>query len=317
MLIEALDIRLRFSPKSRSVNQLDQLQIATNNGLVPISNFVTRRAVQRQDAIQRRDQRDIHVIQADISPGLLVDAKINAIQTWLDKQNFASEVEIRFRGTAEDQAESIDFVAKAFSFALLLMFVLLVLQCNSIYQAFVTIFAVVLSTAGVFLGLVITESPFSAILSGVGVIALAGIVINNSIMLIDTFNQGRLERPELDLHSLVVLTGLQRLKPVLLTTVTTMIGLLPLASHQSIDFINRTWTSGGNLSTYWVPLAQAIAFGLAFATILTLSVTPALLILPTSVKATSTKWLTRLRRVIPGRRQTLRHVPVHESVADD
>ena len=296
---EALDIRLRFSAASRSVDQLDELQIATSEGLVPIANFVTRRAVKRQDAIQRRDQRDIHVIQADVIPGVLADAKINEIQTWIDTQSFDPSVDIRFRGTAEDQAESIDFVTKAFSFALLLMFVLLVTQYNSIYQAFVTIFAIVLSTAGVFLGLAITGSPFSAILSGVGIIALAGIVVNNSIVLIDTFNQGRREHPELDLVSLATLTGLQRLRPVLLTTVTTMIGLLPLASHQSIDFINRTWTSGGTLSTYWVPLAQAIAFGLSSATVLTLVVTPALLILPNAAVATSSKWLARIRQRLP------------------
>ena len=307
---EALDIRLRFSASSRSIDQLDELQIATNDGLIPISNFVSRRAVKRQDAIQRRDQRDIHVIQADVMPGVLADAKINQIQAWLDEQSFDPLVEIRFRGTAEDQAESIAFVAKAFSFALLLMFVLLVTQYNSVYQSFVTIFAIVLSTAGVFLGLVITNSPFSAILSGVGIIALAGIVVNNSIVLIDTFNQGRREHPEFDLVRLVTLTGLQRLRPVVLTTVTTMIGLLPLASHQSIDLINRTWTSGGVLSTYWVPLAQAIIFGLSFATILTLVVTPALLILPIAVKATCSKWSERIRLSIPwGRDSRERALP--------
>lgn len=298
---EPLDIRLRFARDSRSVDKLDELQIATNEGLIPISNFVTRRAVKRQDAIQRRDQRDIHVIQADVMPGVLVEAKINEIEDWIDKQAFSPNVNIRFRGTAEDQAESIAFVAKAFSFALLLMFVLLVTQFNSIYQAFVTIFAIVLSTAGVFFGLVVTNSPFSAILGGVGIIALAGIVVNNSIVLIDTFNQGRREHPDIDLIKLVTLTGLQRLRPVVLTTVTTMIGLFPLASHQSIDFINRTWTSGGMLSTYWVPLAQAIAFGLSFATILTLIVTPALLILPNAAKTSATKLLVRVRKVFPSR----------------
>lgn len=296
---EALDIRLRFSAASRSIDQLDELQIATNEGLVPISNFVTRRAVKRQDAIQRRDQHDIHVIQADVLPGVQVAAKINEIQNWLDTQAFDPSVDIRFRGTAEDEAESIAFVGKAFSFALLLMFVLLVTQYNSVYQSFVTISAIVLSTAGVFLGLVITNSPFSAILSGVGIIALAGIVVNNSIVLIDTFNQGRRDHPDMDLVKLVTLTGLQRLRPVVLTTVTTMIGLLPLASHQSIDFINRTWTAGGNLSSYWVPLAQAIAFGLFFATILTLVVTPALLILPVTARETGLKWLARIRRFLP------------------
>ena len=296
---EALDIRLRFSQESRNIDKLDELQIATNEGLVPISNFVTRHAVKRQDAIQRRDQHDIHVIQADVMSGVLADEKIDEIETWIEEQGFDSSVDIRFRGTAEDQAESIAFVAKAFAFALLLMFVVLVTQYNSIYQSFVTLFAIVLSTAGVFLGLVITNSPFSAVLSGVGVIALAGIVVNNSIVLIDTFNRGRKDHPEIALVQLVTLTGLQRLRPVLLTTVTTMVGLLPLASHQSIDFINRTWTSGGNLSTFWVPLAQAIAFGLGFAAILTLVVTPAMLILPIAAAEWTSKWVERIRSILP------------------
>ncbi len=301
---EALDIRVRFSAESRSVAQLDELQVATNSGLVPISNFVTRRAVSRQDAIQRHDHKNIHAIQAALLPDVFAAEKINEIQTWINEQGFDPQVNIRFRGTAENQAESIDFISKAFSFALMLMFVLLVTQFNSIYQAFVTIFAVVLSTSGVFLGLAITGSPFSVILSGVGIIALAGIVVNNSIVLIDTFNQNRKEHPEYDLEHLATITGLQRLRPVVLTMLTTMIGLLPLASHQSIDFINRTWTSGGNLSSYWVPLAQAIAFGLAFATILTLVVTPALLILPETFKKTVGNWLSRARQISPGERKT-------------
>ena len=296
---EALDIRVRFGPESRGIDQLDELRVATERSPVPISNFVTRQPVVKQDVVQRRDQRAMHVIQADVQAGELVEAKVAEIQEWIDQQDFDSGIDIRFRAATEDQQESIDFVSKAFSFALLLMFVLLVTQFNSMYQSLITISAVVLSTAGVFLGLVITGSPFSAILSGVGVIALAGIVVNNSIVLIDTYNIGRREHPELDQIDVIVNTGLQRLRPVLITTLTTMIGLLPLASHQSIDFINREWTTGSTLSNYWVPLAQAVAFGLGFATILTLIVTPALLILPQSLKQAWGRMNRLLRRFLP------------------
>ena len=296
---DALDIRIRYPTEDRGVNELDDLRIVTRNGAVPLSNFVTRRATPRLDTIQRADQQDIHMIQAGVAPGVLPDAKIREIQAWLDSQTFDPEVNIRFRGTTEEQEESIDFLSKAFSFALLLMFALLVTQFNSIYQSFLIMLAIVLSTAGVFLGLVITNQPFSAILSGVGVVSLAGIVVNNNIVLIDTYNAGRREFPGRDIAELIVLTGLQRLRPVLLTTVTTVIGLLPLASHQSVDFINRKWVSGGELSGYWVPLAQAVVSGLTFATILTLILTPALLVLPSRLKGTFWGVLSGLRRKAP------------------
>ena len=296
---DALDIRIRYPTEDRGVNELDDLRIVTRNGPVPLSNFVTRRATPRLDTIQRADQEDIHMIRAGVAPGVLPDAKIREIQAWLDSQTFDSEVDIRFRGTTEEQEESIDFLSKAFSFALLLMFALLVTQFNNIYQSFLIMLAIVLSTAGVFLGLVITNQPFSAILSGVGVVSLAGIVVNNNIVLIDTYNVGRREFPDRDIAELIVLTGLQRLRPVLLTTVTTVIGLLPLASHQSVDFINRRWVSGGELSGYWVPLAQAVVSGLTFATILTLILTPALLVLPSRLKGMLSGVLTGLRSRAP------------------
>jgi multidrug efflux pump len=190
-----------------------------------------------------------------------------------------------FRGANEEQAESLAFVGVAFALSLLLMFVLLVTQFNSFYQSALILFAVILSTAGVLLGLLITGNPFSAILTGVGVVALAGIVVNNNIVLIDTYNKLRKENPDQDYVQLIVRTGAQRLRPVMLTTVTTVFGLLPLASNLSIDVINRTIVEGGQLSTLWVPLSQAIVSGLTFATLLTLVTTPAMLAIPHQVKA--------------------------------
>ena len=164
------------------------------------------------------------------------------------------------------------------------MFVLLVTQFNSFYQSTLILFAVVLSTAGVLMGLLITGSPFSSVMTGVGVVALAGIVVNNNIVLIDTFNTLRSENPESDYLDLLVRTGAQRLRPVILTSTTTILGLLPLASNVSIDLINRTIIFGSSLSTFWVPLSQAIVSGLSVATLLTLVTTPAMLAIPYQLK---------------------------------
>ena len=277
---EVVDIRLRYPSAARGVSALDDLKITTPNGRVPISNFVKRTAVPNVDVIERIDGKVVEFIRADVDPGVLAGRKVAELQAWLDQADLDPKVGITFRGADEEQTRSFDFMLVALSAALLLMFVLLVIQFNNTYQSVLILAAVAMSTGGVLLGLLITNSTFSAILTGVGVVALAGIVVNNNIVLIDTFNHLRREHPELDYVSLIVRTGAQRLRPVLLTTATTIMGLLPLASHFSIDFINRSIVYGGLLSSFWVPLAQAIVSGLTFATLLTLIATPALLAMP-------------------------------------
>ena len=277
---DAVDIRVRYPEESRGISALDDLRIMTRQGSIPISNFVTREPVPNVDTIQRIDGIPVEFIRADVAPGVLADTKVGEIKAWLDTQEFDERVDISFRGANEEQADSIAFVTGAFGLSLLLMFVLLVTQFNSLYQSVLILFAVVMSTAGVLLGLVILGSPFSAIMTGTGVVALAGIVVNNNIVLIDTYNKIKQVHPELDYVSVIVRTGAQRLRPVVLTTVTTIFGLLPLASNFSIDLVNRNIIYGGQLSTFWVPLSQAIVSGLAFASILTLFATPAMLALP-------------------------------------
>ena len=128
------------------------------------------------------------------------------------------------------------------------------------------------------------SSPFSAILTGIGIVSLAGIVVNNNIVLIDTFNYVRASHPELPINSVIVRATAQRLRPVMLTTATTVFGLLPLALSMSVDLINRNINAGGQMAVFWGPLSQAIVFGLSFAAILTLVVTPALLALPSYLR---------------------------------
>jgi multidrug efflux pump len=293
---DAVDIRVRYPSLERGLSALDDLKISTNNGLVPISNFVRREPSPSVDTLQRIDGVAVKFIRADVADGVLADDMVRRIQGWIREQAFPPGINIDFRGANEEQAESMAFVQVAFLLSLLLMFVLLVTQFNSIYQAVLILAAVVMSTAGVLLGLLITGSPFSAVLTGVGVVALAGIVVNNNIVLIDTYNHLRREHPELNYVSLIVRTGAQRLRPVMLTTVTTVFGLLPLASNLSVDLVNRTIVYGGQLSAFWVPLSQAIVSGLTFATLLTLIATPALLAVPHQLKAVTTLSRRYLRR---------------------
>ena len=277
---DAVDIRVRYPEEDRGISALDQLKILTSQGQVPISNFVTREAAHNIDTIQRVDGKPVEYIRAGVESDVLADDKVKELLAWLATQQFDPRLEIEFRGADEEQQESQQFTTVAFGLSLLLMFVLLVTQFNSLYQALLILFAVVMSTAGVLIGLLITDRPFSSLLTGIGIVALAGIVVNNNIVLIDTFNTIRKKHPELDYVTLITRTGAQRLRPVFLTTLTTIFGLLPLAMNFSVDLINRTIVHGSQMSGMWVPLSQAIVSGMAFAAILTLVATPAMLALP-------------------------------------
>jgi|TARA_B100000749_G_scaffold202686_1_gene158246 multidrug efflux pump len=168
--------------------------------------------------------------------------------------------------------------------ALFVMAVILITQFNSFYSAFLILFAVIMSTIGVFLGLLITGSPFGIVMNGIGVIALAGIVVNNNIVLIDTYD--RLKATITDPFEAIMRTGVQRLRPVLLTSVTTILGLLPMVLGINIDFLAREVTYGAPSTQWWRQLSTSIVFGLSFATVLTLIVTPCALMF----KANIHKW---------------------------
>jgi len=282
---EPVDIRVRFPYDDRGVGALDTLRISTPQGLVPITNFVSRKATPNIDTTERVDGSPVESLRANVKSDVLASDMVPKIQRWIDAQDWDPRLQIAFRGENEEAEESNQFVQIAFSMSLLLMFILLVTQFNNIYQSLLILFAVVLSTAGVLLGLLITDSSFSSILTGVGIVALAGIVVNNNIVLIDTYNHLKREHPDLDYVALIVRTGAQRLRPVMLTTITTVFGLLPLASNYSIDFLNRSIVYGGQLSSFWVPLSQAIVSGLTFSTLLTLVATPAMLALPHQLRS--------------------------------
>jgi multidrug efflux pump len=291
---DSLDIRVRYPREERGMKAIEELRLSTDQGMIPLSNFVEIVPAPGVDSFKRIDGIPVELIRADVQEGVMADAMVSEIDDWLQQQAFDPAVSIRFRGANEEQADSMAFVSAAFSLALALMFILLVTQFNNFYQSTLILAAVVMSTAGVLLGLLVLGNPFSALLTGVGILALAGIVVNNNIILIDTFNHMARLHPELDSRTLIVRATAQRLRPVLLTTVTTVCGLLPLACGYSVDLLSRTITAEGEMAIFWGPLSQAIVFGLTFATVLTLVATPAMLALPLAIKDT----LKRLRSTL-------------------
>ncbi|MCC3306258.1 efflux RND transporter permease subunit [Sneathiella sp. HT1-7] len=281
---DEIDIRLRFPDDKRSIDQLDNLRVMTTNGMVPISNFVTREARQKVGTISRSDSRRIMTVKANVAAGVLVDDKVQEIQAWIQNEaNINPEVSYVFKGQDEEQKKAGEFLGKAFAVALFIMAIILVTQFNSFYHAFLILTAVIMSTIGVFVGLIITGQPFGIVMTGVGVIALAGIVVNNNIVLIDTY--AHLRKQGMEAMEAVLRTGAQRLRPVMLTTVTTIFGLLPMTLQINIDFVSREVVTGAPSSQWWVQLSTAVAFGLTFATLLTLIMTPSLLMLGANVSS--------------------------------
>ena len=272
---DELDIRVRYPSTDRFIGKLDELRMKTQTGMVPITNFVERNAKPKTDLIRHVDSKRVLEVQANMVPGEQLSKELPLLMEQLPELGIDPRVDITVKGQNEQQQESEAFLMKAFGVALFVMAIILVTQFNSFYQAFLILSAVLFSTVGVFLGLAIFQKPFGIVMSGIGVIALAGIVVNNNIVLIDTYNILRKEGiPPMEA---ILRTGAQRLRPVLMTTVTTILGLMPMVAEINIDFIGRNVDVGGPSTQWWSQLATAVAGGLAFATLLTLVLTPCLL----------------------------------------
>ena len=274
---DELDIRVRFPEEKRNIGRLDTLRIKTAEGLVPVSSFVTREAAPKVDTIHRTDGKRVVTIQANLISGAQLLTELPALKAQFPSLGIDPSVDISIKGQNEDQQESEEFLVNAFGIALFVMAIILVTQFNSFYQAFLILSAVIFSTVGVFLALFLAQKPFGIVMGGIGVISLAGIVVNNNIVLIDTYNV--LRKEGLSPVDAVLQTGAQRLRPVMLTTITTILGLLPMVLQVNLDFFNRTAVFGAPSTQWWTQLATAVAGGLAFATVLTLVLTPCLIIL--------------------------------------
>ncbi|MAZ21455.1 efflux RND transporter permease subunit [Roseovarius sp.] len=303
---EEIDIRVRLPEKDRVLSTLDTLKVRTNEGLVPLSNFITRKPVQGLAQIDRIDQTRFFDIKAAVETGLTridrddkgnettvpinANERIAHLTEWLDSGVLPAGIAYEWTGDQEDQAESGAFLQKAFLGALGLMFIILLAQFNSVYNAVLVLLAVVLSTTGVLIGMMVMNQPFSIIMTGTGIVALAGIVVNNNIVLIDTYQEYSRYMPRIEA---ITRTAEARIRPVLLTTITTMAGLTPMMFGLSLDFVNGGYSFDSPTALWWKQLATAVVFGLGIATVLTLIFTPSMLAL--RVWATTYLiWLSRL-----------------------
>ncbi len=304
-LNEEIDIRLRFPSDKRALGLLSDLRVNTSQGSMPVSSFARIEPAPLIDSYIRKNSVPTEYVYADVAKGVLADDIVAQIKAWISAQDFPQSIDIQFLGANEEQENATAFVQVAFMLSLLLMFVLLVTQFDSFYQSLLILCAVIMSTAGVLLGLIAVNAPFSAVLTGLSIVALAGIVVNNNIVLIHTYNQIRRDHPTLDYVQVIVRTAGQRLRPVLVTTFTTVFGLLPLANRASVDLIERTIIVDGFVAGFLSQMAQGIVWGLSFSTLLTLVMTPAMLALPY-----------HLPRLRPAKRRRRTHVIAHGRPSD-
>jgi len=274
---DEVDIRVRFPENLRNLSQLDRLTVNTLQGSVPVSNFVTRVPAMRVGSLERTDGVRVMKIAADVAEDISVDEQVQKLEAWVLAGGVDPAVFVNFRGEQEDQAESEEFLRNAFGVAIFLIAIVLIIQFNSFFQTLLILTAIVFSTVGVFLSLLITGQPFGIVMCGIGVISLAGIIVSNNIVLIDTFN--RLRVRGISASEAVMLTCAQRLRPVFLTSITAVLGLLPMAFSLNFDLVNRNIEIGGPSTQWWSQLSIAIAGGLMFATVLTLVLTPCMLVM--------------------------------------
>lgn len=292
---DAVDIVLRLPEDQRTIMALDQLRIQTAGGSVPISNFVTRVAAPTTGTLTRLDSQRTVTVQAGIREGIQADAVRAMITAELEKAGL-DKLGIRWKLAGEDaeQAEAGAFLGKAFGAAMFLIFVVLLAQFNKFISVWLVLSAVIMSTIGVLLGLIIMGQPFGVVMTGIGIIALAGVVVNNNIVLIDTYDTLRREgMPKIEA---ILETCRERARPVVLTALTAILGVLPIAFGLNLELLNHETTFGAPSTQWWISLSSAIVFGLAFATVLTLVVIPSLLMLVTPGDGPKRKWFGWFRR---------------------
>ena len=218
--------------------------------------------------------------------------KINELDNWLASTYLGPGITYQFSGMAEETEEVNNFIIVAGITAVFTMLLMLITQFNSFYQSFIILSAVTISFVGVLLGLLITGKSFSTTMTGISIVTLAGIVVNNNIVLIDTFNKLKDESPQIEKSIHIINACKQRLRPIILTSLTTIFGLMPLAMGISVDVISRDIVVGSRVVDWWSNLAVSIVWGLGFSTFITLILTPAVLALPYALRE-------RYKKILP------------------
>ena len=296
---EDYDINVRFNETDRYDKSLLYNQNVIfknmNNGQlveVPIASLIKSENVETYSAIKHRNLTRVVTLYSSIFAGYNAKEIVDQIKFQLDGFEVSENVKYKFTGEIEEQDKNQDFLNTALIMALMLILLLLVFQFNSIVKPLIIILSIFLSFIGVFLGLIIFDMTFVIIMTMLGIISLAGIVVNNSVVLID-YTQLLLDRkkaklnlekdnmlPKNEIFESIVKGGKARLRPVILTAITTILGLIPLAIGLNIDLMSLFSTGdpniyiGGDNVIFWGPLAWTVIFGLTFATFLTLIIVP-------------------------------------------
>ena len=288
---KAVDIIVRFPEDRRSLDQIDELRVQTQAGYVPIGNFVERVPAQRVGYINRVNGNRVMTVSSNIADGVQNAVVQQKIIATLGSMNLGDGVTFKLKGEDEEREKAGAFLGKAFGTALFLIFAILLAQFNRFVSVGLVLSAVLLSTIGVLLGLLIMGQPFGVVMTGIGVIANAGVIVNNNIVLIDTYD--RLRREGQNAYEAILETCRERARPVVLTAVTAILGVLPIAFGINLEFVHREITIGAPATQWWISLSTAIVFGLGFATVLTLIVTPAALMAIANLAEKRDRWRQR------------------------
>ena len=279
---EEVDIVVKFDKKYRTLNELDNIEVNGKNGPVALSLFVEREPKLKVGKINRTDSMNSVNIMFDVEEDLNINKKVSELTNWLKKNAEYISSSVKFRGQEEDQEEAKKFLLKAFFIAIFLILLILISTFESFFFCFIILTSVIMSTIGVMIGLILTNQAFGIVMSGIGVIALAGIVVNNNIVLLDTYKN--LRKINNNIKEIILRTGAQRLRPILLTTLTTFFGLVPMAFGLNIDFLSLEININNPSSQWWLQLSNAIVFGIIFSFILTLIITPCLIFISENYK---------------------------------
>lgn len=268
------DIRVRLKEDRRDrIEKVKEFFIRHEGKIVPLTSFATVTTSPGYGDIAHIDQKKVITVSAEVASGLNENALLEQVKKKLaDTIKLPQGYRLEYTGQNKEQKEAEEFLQQAFVGAVLLIGFVLILQFNSLSTPFIIISSVIMSMIGVLIGLIATSTPFGVIMTGVGVISLAGVVVNNSIVLLDYTIQ--LRERGMEKMTAIKTAGMTRLRPVLLTAITTILGLLPMATGLSFDFKSFEWITSSDSADWWGPMAVAVVFGLAFATALTLIVAP-------------------------------------------
>ena len=296
-----VDIRIRFPKSERNIDQLGNLNVQTAKGLVPVSSFVDTTIKPATKSISRKDGKRVHGLSARTVEGAIPSVQIKKVKDWLETADLGRGVTVSDDGFDKYNQEAADFLVLGFIAMLFVMLIVLVAQFNSFYQANIVLSAILLSFGGVFISLLVLDRSFSTLQTGISCVALAGIVVNNNIVLIDTFNLLKRNNPGSSTKSLALRSAVLRLRPVFLTSFTTIAGLLPIALGYSIDLIDRTIKTGSYITSFWEQMAGSLVVGLTVATVLTLVVTPCALAFSDTVRSFPIRITNFFKRFFTGR----------------